>query len=234
MVSLLRCISLTHSLALTDALLVRGFVTPHNIAHTRTFVDNQSFQRKLQLYSRGNEDDAVSLDLGQIVEDPPSSAAESLNVTLADPSSFVNQSGDNSVSNVISFFSSRNVIAIIVAVATFLALSQLPQMRVLATVVITTYSTLLANYPLPTKSLTSGALCGVSDAIAQYREANRKQFNFKRWIRFAGKSLPRVGFEYRILHRLSAFNSVLEQLPTQIYLHADAREMYFSIQETRY
>ena len=194
---LLRCIALT-TLALTDdALFVRGFVTPHNIAHTRTFVDKQLFQRKLQLYSRGNEDDTVSLDLDQIVADSASSAAESLNVTLADPSSFVNQSGDNSVvsNNVISFLSSRNVIAIIVGVATLLALSQLPQMKALATVIITTYSTLLANYPLPTKSLTSGALCGVSDVIAQYREANRKQFNFKRWIRFAGKSLPRVGFD---------------------------------------
>lgn len=191
MVGLRCCIPL--ALALNDALLVRGFVTPQNIAQTRTFVDKQSFQRKLQLYSGGNEDDAVSLDLDQIAADSASlSAPDSLDVTLTDPSSFVNQSGENS-SDVSSFFSSRNVIATIFGVVALLALSQLPQMRVLATVIISTYTTLLSDYPLPTKSLTSGALCGVSDVIAQYREANREEFNFKRWIRFAGKFLTRVG-----------------------------------------
>ena len=184
----LRCISLA-TLALNDALLVRGFVTPQ----CRTFVDKQSFERKLQLYSGGNEDDTISLDLDQIVADSASSAPDSLDVTLADPSSSVNQSGENSVSDVSSFFSSRNVIAIIFGVVALFALSQLPQMRVLATVIISTYTTLLSDYPLPTKSLTSGALCGVSDAIAPYREANRKEFNFKRWIRFAGKFLTRAG-----------------------------------------
>ena len=188
----LRCISLA-TLALNDALLVRGFgVTPQNIAQTRTFVDKQSFQRKLQLYSGSNEDDAVSLDLDQIVADAASSTApDSLDVTLADPSSFVNQSGETS--DVSSFSSSRNVIATIFGVVALLALSQLPQMRVLATVIISTYTTLLSEYPLPTKSLTSGALCGVSDVIAQYREVNREEFNFKRWIRFAGKFLTRAG-----------------------------------------
>ena len=190
----LRCISLA-TLALNDALLVRGFVVaPHNIAHTRTFVDKPSFQRNnLPLHSRGNAEEDASLDLDQTVA--ASAAADSLNVTVAvDPSNFVNQSRDNFVSGGISFFSSRNVIAI-VSVAALLALSQVPQTRVLATVIFTTYSKLLAEYPLPTKSLTSGVLCGVSDAIAQFREANRKQFNFQRWIRFAGKSLPRVDIE---------------------------------------
>eukprot|EP00984_Skeletonema_dohrnii_P026484 scaffold15845_cov114-Skeletonema_dohrnii-CCMP3373.AAC.3 len=187
----LRCISLA-TLALNDALLVRGFaVAPHNIiAHTRTFVDKPSFQRNnLLLHSRGNDEEDASLDLDQTVSASAASAAAdySLNVTVAvDPSNFVNQSRDNSVSGGISVFSSRNVIAI-VSVAALLALSQVPQTRVLATVIITTYSKLLAEYPLPTKSLTSGLLCGVSDAIAQFREANRKQFNFQRWIRFAGK-----------------------------------------------
>ena len=191
----LRCISLA-TLALNDELLVRGFaVAPHNIiAHTRTFVDKPSFQRNnLPLHSRGNDEEDASLDLDQTVAaSAASAAADSLNVTVAvDPSNFVNQSRDNSVSGGISFFSSRNVIAI-VSVAVLLALSQVPQTRVLATVIIPTYSKLLAEYPLPTKSFTSGFLCGVSDAIAQFREANeanRKQFNFKRWIRFAGKSL---------------------------------------------
>jgi len=189
MVGLRLCISLA-TLALNDALLVRGFVVaPHNIAHTRTFVDKPSFQRNnLPLHSRGNAEEDASLDLDQTVAaSAASAAADSLNVTVAvDPSNFVNQSRDNFVSGGISFFSSRNVIAI-VSVAALLALSQVPQTRVLATVIITTYSKLLAEYPLPTKSLTSGVLCGVSDAIAQFREANRKQFNFQRWIRFAGK-----------------------------------------------
>ena len=51
---------------------------------------------------------------------------------------------------------------------------------------ISTYTTLLVEYPLPTKSLTSGALCGVSDIIAQFRDATRKEFNYGRLIRFAG------------------------------------------------
>ena len=51
---------------------------------------------------------------------------------------------------------------------------------------ISTYATLLVECPLPTKSLTSGALCGVSDIIAQFRDATRKEFNYGRLIRFAG------------------------------------------------
>ena len=52
--------------------------------------------------------------------------------------------------------------------------------------IISAYSTLLVEYPLPTKSLTSGVLCGVSDTIAQFRDATRKEFNYGRLIRFAG------------------------------------------------
>lgn len=223
----LRCIILLAVLALAlDALLVHGFVpSHHNVAHTRTFVNKQSFQQNLPLCSKGNEDDTASLDFSdQALAASVSSAAESFNLTLADPSSssFVNQSGDTSILNDNSFFSSRTVIAV-VSVATLLALSQLPQIRVLATAIITTYSKLIAEYPLPTKSLTSGALCGVSDVIAQFREANRKQFNFKRWIRFAGKSLstPR-----RFLNNINIYthpSSVIcyhtpfwSNLPTQI------------------
>ena len=120
----LRCISLA-TLALNDALLVRGFaVAPHNIiAHTRTFVDKPSFQRNnLPLHSRGNDEEDASLDLDQTVAaSAASAAADSLNVTVA----------VDSVSGGNSFFSSRNVIAI-VSVAALLALSQVPQMRVLA------------------------------------------------------------------------------------------------------
>jgi len=52
---------------------------------------------------------------------------------------------------------------------------------------LTAYSRLLVEYPLPTKSLTSGALCGVGDTIAQFRDSSRKEFNHGRLIRFAGK-----------------------------------------------
>ena len=210
MVGLIRCviILLLAALALIDALLVQGFVASrkHNIGHTTTttrtllFVDKQQslFQRNnLPLFSKGNEEeDAASLDLDDqalLAASSASSSAESFNnftLTLTNPSSFVNQSRDTSVSNNgNSLLSSKNIIAVVVSVATLLALSQLllPQIQVLATVIITTYSKLLAEYPLPTKSLTSGALCGLSDVIAQYREVNRKQFNYKRWIRFAGK-----------------------------------------------
>ena len=51
---------------------------------------------------------------------------------------------------------------------------------------ISAYSALLVEYPLPTKSLTSGVLCGVSDTIAQFRDATRKEFNYGRLVRFAG------------------------------------------------
>ena len=219
----LRCIILLAALALAlDALLVHGFVTSHrNVAHhTRTFVDKQSFQRDLLLFSTGNEEDnAASLDLDQALAAASVSltAAESFNVTLPDPSSFLNQSGDSSISNGNSLLSSKNIIAV-ASVAALLALSQMPQIIVLVTAIITTYSKLLAEYPLPTKSLTSGALCGVSDVIAQFREANRKQFNFKRWIRFAGKSTtPR-----RFLNTHASFIGDLlptpfwSNLPTQI------------------
>mmetsp|Transcript_40982 Transcript_40982/g.86128 ORF Transcript_40982/g.86128 Transcript_40982/m.86128 type:complete len:406 (+) Transcript_40982:199-1416(+) len=50
-----------------------------------------------------------------------------------------------------------------------------------------TYATLLADHPLPTKSLTSGVLCGISDCIAQFRDPSRREFNYGRLIRFAGK-----------------------------------------------
>jgi len=50
-----------------------------------------------------------------------------------------------------------------------------------------TYTSLLIEHPLPTKSLTSGALCGVSDVIAQSRDSSRREFNYGRLIRFAGK-----------------------------------------------
>mmetsp|Transcript_24362 Transcript_24362/g.52527 ORF Transcript_24362/g.52527 Transcript_24362/m.52527 type:complete len:371 (-) Transcript_24362:86-1198(-) len=52
---------------------------------------------------------------------------------------------------------------------------------------ISTYPTLLAEYPLPTKSITNGVLCGMSDIIAQSRDSSRKEFNYGRLVRFAGK-----------------------------------------------
>lgn len=55
------------------------------------------------------------------------------------------------------------------------------------TMIASTYSELLNEYPLPVKSLTSGVLCGVSDTIAQLRDPRRRDFNVSRLVRFAGK-----------------------------------------------
>lgn len=52
---------------------------------------------------------------------------------------------------------------------------------------VSTYSTLLLEHPLPTKSITSGILCGISDIIAQFRDQTRREFNHARLFRFAGE-----------------------------------------------
>lgn len=167
------------ALALNDVRLIEGFVTP--VSNRRTFVERSSFQSDTSLYPRGSEEDATSLDFDKNAAAP---AVEALAVT--EPSSSLNQRGDNSASSGLAISSSWNAVAI---VASFLALLLLlPQSRLLGTNIITTYSNFLAEQPFPTKALTSGTLCGVSDVIAQFREANRKRFNFKRWLRFVGKS----------------------------------------------
>lgn len=140
------------------------------------------FQRKLSLI-HSSKDESVSLAFDD--QTATYAAAESFNVTLTDPANFVQQSGESTDG---SSFLSRSKIAIIVATGVLIALSQLPQMTTFLTLAITNYSRVLHDYPLPTKSLTAGALCGVSDVIAQYRDSSRKEFNFSRWIRFAGKS----------------------------------------------
>lgn len=56
-----------------------------------------------------------------------------------------------------------------------------------ATFVVDAYGTSLIDYPLPTKSITAGTLCGISDAIAQQRDPTRSEYNLKRTIRFASK-----------------------------------------------
>ena len=48
------------------------------------------------------------------------------------------------------------------------------------------YSRLLMHYPLTTKSLSSGVLCGIGDIIAQFRDPTYSKFNYGRLIRFAG------------------------------------------------
>ena len=70
--------------------------------------------------------------------------------------------------------------------AAILLLALLSSTNIPSSTMISAYSTLLVEYPLPTKSLTSGVLCGVSDTIAQFRDATRKEFNYGRLIRFAG------------------------------------------------
>ncbi|KAL7429409.1 hypothetical protein ACHAXM_001754 [Skeletonema potamos] len=177
MVGLLRCTSFLHG-----ALLVQGYVAPHKIGHRRPFVDDLSFQRKLPLVNPRIED-AASVDFDQTA----SSATETFNVTLADPSDYVYQSGDNSVSDGGRYFFSSRIAIAVVGVGALLVLLQLPQMSTITAVIVATYSKFLAEHPLPTKSVTSGVLCGVSDVIAQFREPNRKEFNVKRWLRFAGK-----------------------------------------------
>lgn len=149
-----------------------------------TFVTKHppKFQRKLSLI-HSSKDESVSLAFDD--QTATYAAAESFNVTLTDPSNFVQQRGESTDG---SSFLSRSKIAIIVATGVLIALSQLPQMTTFLTLAVTNYSRVLHDYPLPTKSLTAGALCGVSDVIAQYRDSSRKEFNFRRWIRFAGKS----------------------------------------------
>ena len=50
------------------------------------------------------------------------------------------------------------------------------------------YGTALVEHPLPTKSLTAGALCGISDVIAQKRAAcPGDEYNPMRTVRFASK-----------------------------------------------
>ena len=73
---------------------------------------------------------------------------------------------------------------------------------------IAAYSGLLAEYPLVTKSLTSGILCGASDAIAQFRDSTRKGFNYGRWIRFAGELLLLSRFWYGVNYSLVVYKSI--------------------------
>lgn len=49
------------------------------------------------------------------------------------------------------------------------------------------YGALLIEHPLPTKSITAGVLCGISDVIAQRRDPNRAGYNIGRTVRFASK-----------------------------------------------
>lgn len=105
---------------------------------------------------------------------------------LADPSTspFDAQIDDTSTeddnNSVVEFASALYKIAPIAALLLLLSQTSIPSTA------IATYSTLLVEHPLPTKSLTSGALCGVSDVIAQSRDDTRREFNFGRLIRFAG------------------------------------------------
>ena len=181
------------TLVLNDVHSSQGFVTPRYTGDRRSCSNKQIlFQNSLTLYSTGNDEDAASL--------APEIDSKEVAVSLvnSDRLSFPSLYGASLTASIVAFV--------------MFTVLLLPQSRAIGTVIITTYSTLLAEHPLPTKSLTSGALCGVSDIIAQFREDNRKQFNFKRWIRFAGKSRlqPLNVVDARILHRLSAVHSVLE------------------------
>jgi len=49
------------------------------------------------------------------------------------------------------------------------------------------YGRSLVENPLPTKSITAGFLCGISDVIAQKRDSNLSVYNLPRTLRFASK-----------------------------------------------
>ena len=171
----------------TTALVLLALLQPSQAyIVSPTFVTKHppKFQRKLSLI-HSSKDESVSLAFDDQTSTSTYAAAESFNVTLTDPSNFVQQSGESTDG---SSFLSRSKIAIIVATGVLIALSQLPQMTTFLTLAVTNYSRVLHDYPLPTKSLTAGALCGVSDMIAQYRDSSRKEFNFRRLYRFAGES----------------------------------------------
>ena len=53
--------------------------------------------------------------------------------------------------------------------------------------VTSSYGVALVENPLPTKSLTAGVLCGISDVIAQKRNPDLEEYNPKRTLRFASK-----------------------------------------------
>ena len=184
--------------SLRDVFLAEGYISP--ACYRRTFTNKHPSQRKLPSIQSSTKEDISSAAFDQTIKSSYEYAVESPNVTLTDTSTFVRQNGDNSADS--PYLSTRNVFAVIVGVVALLALSQLPQLTTLTTAIITTYSKLLAAHPLPTKSLTAGALCGVSDLIAQYREPNRKEFNFRRWIRFAGKNINNANFPLRRLERV--------------------------------
>jgi len=58
----------------------------------------------------------------------------------------------------------------------------------LARTLVSSYGTALVDHPLPTKSITAGILCGVSDVIAQKRSGgDGDPYDLRRTIRFASK-----------------------------------------------
>lgn len=68
-----------------------------------------------------------------------------------------------------------------------LSLSYYDSAVALAQIPVAAYTASLTLHPLPTKSLTSGLLCGIGDVIAQRRDPNRGEFNLGRTVRFASK-----------------------------------------------
>lgn len=76
-------------------------------------------------------------------------------------------------------------LATIAGLALIVALTSSAATHLLSTL-LSAYAGLLLEHPVPTKSLTSGFLCGCSDTIAQFRDTSRKEFNFARLVRFAG------------------------------------------------
>jgi hypothetical protein len=117
------------------------------------------------------QDEAAPLDF----EPGPLTPPTSTNV-LEEPSNFISQQDPAS-----DGISPIKLTSLAVASIVLLSLTDVPSTA------IATYSSLLVEHPTPTKSLTSGFLCGISDIIAQFRDPTRRDFNYRRLIRFAGK-----------------------------------------------
>ena len=117
--------------------------------------------------------------------DPSPSSLATSNDMLSNPSNFATQKEDAVAAPAKNgdVTSQSQILKMASGTAAFLLLLS---STTLPSTIVSSYSTLLIEYPLPTKSLTSGALCGVSDIVAQLRDSTRKEFNLGRLIRFAG------------------------------------------------
>ena len=174
----------------TSTRVVDGFTSAPN--RVKKYTPIQQRQRTSNDYShRWNGSSQLHLSSKEEAADPRESleqaqpSSSSANDVLSDPSRFISQTAVYDTNIEIS--SRNNGISLPLKVASVAVMILLLLSTTLPSTVMSTYSSLLVEHPLPTKSLTSGVLCGVSDVIAQFRDSTRKKFNYGRLIRFAGK-----------------------------------------------